>query len=383
MSATRAVHFPTADSPVLYVAFELSWGTWKLAFSVGPGRPARIRSVPARCIAAVMIEIRQAKVRFGLPENTKVVSCYEAGRDGFWIHRLLDDEGIQNVVVDSALIEVSRRKRRAKSDRLDAVKLVSMLFRWHNGEKNVWSVVRVPTASDEDRRQLHRELIELKSDRTELLNRIKGLLAGLGLSTVIDAKLAARLEKLRQWDGAKVLPALKGRILREFERLQLVVRQIRELEAQRAQEIREDPSPQGEQTRRLVNLKGIGANGAWLLVREFFGWRQIRNRRELASLAGLTPTPYNSGESQHEQGISKAGILLGRDQNSNKTLACQSIAISRTRQRDKRSNRRAGNKTHPQALFSKRSSSREQDRDINGLVDVLGTRTPERCPSND
>jgi transposase len=115
-----------------------------------------------------------------------------------------------------------------------------------------------------------------------------------------------------RWDDAEVPPALKGRIPREFERLQLVVRQIRELEAQRAREIREDPSPQGEQTRRLMNLKGIGSNGAWLLVREFFSWRQIRNRRELASLAGLTPTPYNSGESRHEQGISKAGNRLVR-----------------------------------------------------------------------
>jgi transposase len=312
MSATRTIHLTPAASPVLYVAFELSWGTWKLAFSVGPGQPPRIRSIPARCINSVMIEIRKAKLRFGLPENAKVVSCFEAGRDGFWIHRLLENEGIQNVVVDSASIEVSRRKRRAKSDRLDAVKLVSMLIRWHDGEKNVWSVVRVPTAADEDRRQLHRELIELKANRTELHNRIKGLLAGLGLSVVIDAKLPARLEKLRQWDGSEVLPALKGRILRAFERLQLVARQIGELEAQRAREIREDPSPQGEQTRRLMKLKGIGSNGAWLLVREFFSWRQIRNRRELASLAGLTPTPYNSGESQREQGISKAGNRLVR-----------------------------------------------------------------------
>jgi transposase len=129
---------------------------------------------------------------------------------------------------------------------------------------------------------------------------------------VVDAKLPTRLEKLQQWDGAPVPPALQGRILREFERLRLVMRQVRDLEAQRAREIREDPSPQGAQTRRLLTLRGIGANGAWLLVREFFGWRQIRNRRELASLAGLTPTPFDSGESRHEQGISKAGNRLVR-----------------------------------------------------------------------
>ena len=222
-------------------------------------------------------------------------------------------EGIQNIVVDSASIEVSRRKRRAKSDRLDAVKLVSMLIRWHNGEKKVWSVVHVPTVDDEDRRQLHRELIEVKAERTELINRIKGLLAGLGLSIVVDAKLPGRLEKLRQWDKHWVPPALQARILREFERWQLVVRQISELETERAREIRTDKSPQGEQTRRLMSLKGIGANGAWLLVREFFGWRQIRNRRELASLAGLTPTPYDSGEqparARHQQGRQPTGAV--------------------------------------------------------------------------
>ena len=277
-------------------------------------RASRPGSAPFRLAAPALVldEIKKAKLRFGLPADAPVLSCYEAGRDGFWIHRFLAHEGIQNIVVDSASIEVSRRKRRAKSDRLDAVKLVSMLIRWHNGEKKVWSVVHVPTVADEDRRQLHRELIELKAERTELTNRIKGLLAGLGLSIVVDDKLPVRLEKLRQWDDTGVPPGLKARILREFERWQLVVRQIHELEAQRAREIRTDPSPQGEQMRRLMDLKGIGANGAWLLVREFFGWRQIRNRRELASLAGLTPTPYDSGESRHEQGISKAGNRLVR-----------------------------------------------------------------------
>ena len=283
-----------------------------MAFTVGAGQPPRIRSVPARCTTLVWSEIKKAKLRFDLPANTPVLSCYEAGRDGFWIHRVLADGGIRNIVVDSASIEVSRRKRRAKSDRLDAVKLLSMLIRWHNGEKKVWSVVHVPTVADEDRRQLHRELIELKAERTELSNRIKGLLAGLGLSVVINAKLPVRLGKLRQWDEAALPPALQARILREFERWQLVMRQIRELEAQRRHEIRTDKSPQGEQTRRLIRLKGIGDNSAWLLVREFFGWRKIRNRRELASLAGLTPTPYDSGGSRHEQGISKAGNRLVR-----------------------------------------------------------------------
>jgi transposase len=235
------------------------------------------------------------------------VSCYEAGRDGFWVHRLLASQGVNNVVVDSASIEVSRRKRRAKSDRLDATKLVSMLVRWHNGEKKVWAVVRVPSVADEDRRQLHRELIDLKAQRTEHANRIKGLLAGLGLKIIVDAKVPERLAALRQWDNTEVPPALRERILREFERWRLVDRQIRELVAKRTEAIRSDPAPEVDKVRKLRRLSGIGDNSAWLLVREFFGWRQIRNRRELASLAGLSPTPYDSGGSRSEQGISKAG----------------------------------------------------------------------------
>jgi transposase len=312
MSATHAVHSTSTAAPVLYIAFELSWTTWKLAFTVGAGQPPRIRTVPARNTRLVLDEIRRAKVRLGLPDDTPVVSCYEAGRDGFWFHRFLLHHGVQNIVVDSASIEVNRRKRRAKSDRLDAIKLVSMLIRWHNGEKKVWKVVHVPTVANEDDRQLHRELIELKNERTEMVNRIKGLLATLGLDILVDERLPDRLEKLRQWDGAELPPALKGRILREFERWQLVGRQIMVLEAQRAREIRQDPSAQGEQTRWLMTLGGIGENGAWLLVREIFGWREIRNRRELASLAGLAPTPYDSGDSRREQGISKAGNRLVR-----------------------------------------------------------------------
>lgn len=307
MSATHTTDSTTPSAPVLYLAFELSWNTWKLAFTIGAGQPPRIRSIPARAIEALMREITKAKQRFGLPEDTPVISCYEAGRDGFWLHRFLLHEGVQNQVVDSASIEVNRRKRRAKSDRLDAIKLVSMLIRWHNGEKRVWAVVHVPTVADEDRRQLHRELIRLKAERTGHDNQIKGLLAGLGLSVVIDAKLPERLDNLRQWDGTGVPPGLRQRLVRQFERRQGVSRQIRELETERRERIRHDPDPQMDQVRRLLRLRAIGPNTAWLLVREVFGWRGIRNRRELGSLAGLTPSPYDSGKTRREQGISKAG----------------------------------------------------------------------------
>jgi transposase len=294
-------------APVLYLALELSWTSWKLAFTVGAGQKPRLRSIPARDTDALIGEIHAARRRFGLPEETAVISCYEAGRDGFWLHRFLADHRVENLVVDSASIEVNRRRRRAKSDGLDAAKLVGMLIRWHLGERKLWGVVRVPTADDEDRRQLHRELIELKAQRTEHTNRIKGLLAGLGLSAPIDAGLLERLEGLRQWDGSELPGGLRLRIARELERWCLVGRQIHDLEAERTRLIRDPETAQGEQMRLLLKLRGIGENAAWLLVREFFGWRGIRNRRELASLAGLAPTPYDSGESRHEQGISKAG----------------------------------------------------------------------------
>ena len=307
MSATHNTNSTASSAPVLYLALDLGASSWKLAFSVGLGQKPRIKTITARSTLSLVFEIRAAKKRFGLPEDAPVVCCYEAGRDGFWLHRFLLDQGVQNQVVDSSSIEVNRRRRRAKSDSLDAVKLVEMLIRWHNGERKVWSTVHVPTVEQEDQRQLHREMLKLKAERTAQGNSIKGLLAGLGLCVIVDETLPTQLENLRQWDGAKLPPLLHQRLLREFQRWQLIDRQIHELEAERMAKIRDDKTPHVEKVRRLLNLKGIGDNGAWLLVFEFFAWRVIKNRRELASLAGLTPTPYASGESRREQGISKAG----------------------------------------------------------------------------
>src|SRR6516165_4781978 len=146
MSATHGTDSTTATAPVLYLAFELGWTSWKLAFTVGAGQKPRLRSIPARDTDALLLEIGAAKTRFGLPDEAPVISCYEAGRDGFWLHRFLADRRIENLVVDAASIEVNRRQRRAKSDNLDATKLVGMLIRWHLGEKRLWGVVRVPAA---------------------------------------------------------------------------------------------------------------------------------------------------------------------------------------------------------------------------------------------
>ena len=191
----------TSEQPVLYLAFELGWDSWKLAFATGPGPAPRQREMPARDVSRLLLEIAEAKRRLRLPADCPVVSCYEAGRDSFWLHRCLAAHGVQNLIVDSASIEVNRRQRRAKSDNLDVGKLLSMLLRYVGGETKVWSVVQVPTPEEEDARQLHRELITLSQQATQHTNRIKALLAGVGLAIKVDRHFPKKLKELRQWDG--------------------------------------------------------------------------------------------------------------------------------------------------------------------------------------
>jgi transposase len=237
-----------------------------------------------------------------------VVSCYEAGRDGFWLHRCMGAMGVRNEVVDSSGIEIDRRRRRAKTDRLDVKKLLKMLVRYTCGERDVWRTVRVPSVEVEDARQLHRELETLRQEQTGHSNRIQGLLAGCGMTIVVDRYFPKRLKETRQWDGSPLPADLRARLLREFERMQVVNRQVRELEKERARRIRrEEEDPAVVQVRRLLRLTGIGVNRAWRYVREVFGWRGIRNRRQIGALVGLTGSPYRSGDVDHEPGISKAG----------------------------------------------------------------------------
>lgn len=313
MSASLRVHSnesvpnPATATAGLYLAIELGQSTWKLALTTAPSQPPRLKEIPARDTAALQREIAAAKLRFQLPEAAPVCSCYEAGRDGYWLHRWLLAQGVESLIVDSSSIEVNRRARRAKSDSLDAAKLVSMLLRYAGGEKRVWSVIHVPTPAEEDARQTHRELETLKSESTAHINRIKGLLAAVGLSLEVDKTFPKRVAELRQWTGEPLPPALRQRLLREFERLQACNRQIREIDQQRAKQTRQGTTPDSEQVRKLLGLRGIGINSACLFVHEFFSWRKFRNRREVGSLAGLAPTPYTSGNSDREQGISKAG----------------------------------------------------------------------------
>jgi transposase len=303
---TRTIN-DTPQPQYLYIAIELSNETWKLGFTIGFGQAPRLRDVKARDLTALANEIRMAKERFGLPENAPMRCCYEAGRDGFWLHRYLLTLGVTNQVVDSASIEVNRRKRRAKTDRLDVGKLLTMLLRYYLGEEKVWSVVHVPCPEDEDQRQLHRELMALKAERTHYINQVKGLLASQGVALPFLKDFLSRLEKVRLWDGSPLPFALHARLKRDHERYELVQQQINQLELERVEAVRTSTAPAVEQVRQLMRLQGIGMNSAWVFVMEFFSWRSFHNPREVGCLAGLTPTPYQSGESSQEQGISKSG----------------------------------------------------------------------------
>jgi transposase len=294
-------------SAVLYTAFELSASKWKLAFS--DGDKVRYVTVEAGDLGRVEAEVIKAKKRFHLDVDVQVLSCYEAGRDGFWLDRYLSSCGVENLVVDSASIEVDRRKRRVKTDRVDARKLVTMLIRYHRGEKGLWSVVRVPSPEDEDARHINRELGSLNKERNIHRCRIRGLLAqhGLRVSNPSKKKFLEELDALRTWDGEQLPLELKDRIIREYDRLRLVEDQISLLEAEKRKRLMNPDTESLQKVAQLRMLAGIGAVSSWTFVMEFFSWREFRNRRQVAALAGLTPTPYDSGASRREQGISKAG----------------------------------------------------------------------------
>ncbi|MPW24104.1 IS110 family transposase [Paraburkholderia sp. CNPSo 3157] len=285
----------------LYMAFELGDKSWKLSLGDGQRAPSRC-TVAAGDTTAVLIAIANARARCHLGADAPVYSCYEAGRDGFWLHRWLTEQDIVNLVVDSASIEVNRRRRRAKTDRLDSDKLLSMLIRYYAGERRVWAVARIPTPEQEDDRRLHRELERLRQERTAHINRIRSLLV---LHNLRVRYVGGRIWT-RWWvrQREQLLPGLRAEIERECERLTLVRNQIRLLERQQDQQVCSGAHPG---MALLAQLAGIGTGSAWTLVRELFGWRQFRNRREVAGSLGLTPTPYASGTSEFELGISKAG----------------------------------------------------------------------------
>ncbi len=315
----RTAHDSTPEpDPKLYVALELSKDTWKLAFTTSRIAQPRIRDVNARDQRALLEEVLAAKERYGLAPEARTLSCYEAGRDGFWIHRFLEANGISNLVVDPASIEVDRRSRRAKTDRLDAQKLVRLLARHGEGE-DVLRVVCVPPLEAEDERLLPRQLLTLKRKRVRSGNQIRAALFLHGVDmdprkgNFAAQEFLSKLEQARQWDGSPLPPELVNTVRMHWEEFALITRQIKSLEQRQRKLLREARAEGSEsceahrKAAKLTQLRGIGDVGGLMLVMEFFGWREFKNRKEVAGLAGLSGTPFQSGGSNRDQGISKAG----------------------------------------------------------------------------
>lgn len=312
-------------TPTLCMAIESGASEWKLYFSRGLGQHPRERTVSAQRVDRLVTEVVRAKEHFGLAADAPVASCYEAGRDGFWLHRALVAEGIANVVIESASIEVKRQKRRAKTDGIDGVALLRLLWRYHNGEREALRVVRVPSVEEEDQRELHRELTTTKRDRARLTNRIKGLLFKHGINLKELKDLPAQLPRLRMWNGKELPKWITARLQREWKKVEQLTEQIQVMVAERRKLLRAtkneamrsqakdettgcaEENKATQYTRKLMKLRGIGENAGWLFSTEFFAWREFQNRRQVGGLAGLTGTPYQSGSTNREQGISKAG----------------------------------------------------------------------------
>jgi len=294
----------------LYLAFDLSHKNWKLAFS--DGKKYRYCSIEGKNLTALSKAIADAKKKFGLPEDCEIFSCFEAGRDGFWLHHHLESLGIKNIVVDSASIEVNRRKRQVKTDKVDAKKLLGMLMRYIAGERKHWSVVNVPSEEDEDLRRIQREIDRLVKEQGQHTTRMRSLLNLQGI--VIEGAIGGNnwettLDQLRRWNNQPLKPFIKAELLRENERLMLVRKQRQELEKEKQRLLEEelDNYPMLQKVQRLQLLRSIGDTSSWIYVMEFFGWRDFKNRKEVGALSGLTPTPFSSGDGNKEQGISKAG----------------------------------------------------------------------------
>jgi transposase len=294
-----------STAPVLYMAMELGDKRWKLLFSNGSKK--RSKTVDALNQGQLLQEIGQSKERLKLAPDCKVIACYEAGWEGFWLALWLRSVGVTVYVVDSAAIEVNRRSRRAKTDRVDAEKLLQLLQRYVGGEKDALHVINIPSVDDADARRLHRERKSLVAERGRHWVRIKSLLRAQGLRITCKRNILAQLDALRCWNGEPLPPDLHAELEREWARHELVAAHIHELEALQKARVAEGGSRAMRQIEGLMTLKAVGWQSAWLLVFELFAWRRFRNRRELASLVGLTPTPYSSGDDEREQGISKAG----------------------------------------------------------------------------
>jgi len=298
-----------ANDTTLCVALELSRSTWLVGINLPGSDKLSKHAVPGGDGAALLelLSKTQAKAEQQLGRPLRIVVIQEAGRDGFWIHRLLEAAGIQSQVVDPASIAVSRRHRRAKTDALDLNLLMRTLLAWLRGERRVCAMVRAPSVEDEDARRGSRERERLVKERTQHINRIQALLATQGILDIQPTRKEARerLGQARTGDGRELPARLKAELERELDRLDLVARQIADLERERDAAVQASIVAGGK-AGLLVRLKGIGPEGATVLLQEAFH-RPFSNRREVAAYAGLVPSPWQSGGTDHEQGISKSG----------------------------------------------------------------------------
>jgi transposase len=297
----------------IFVSLELSRSIW-LITSVSPGGGEKMskRSVPAGDTAALLTRFSELdkKAFAQTGKSFPIIVIQEAGLDGFWIHRVLQREGIESYVVDAASIATSRRRRRAKTDRIDGEALVRALLAYKRGEPRVCAMVRAPTPEDEDSRRVCRERKALTVERIQHINRIKGLLFSQGVSGYepLRRDRRQRLDELKTGDGRPLPPHLKAQISRELDRLELLIEQIKAVEAERdvlfvpTTKTEHAPAPRT----MLIDLRGIGPEFAAVLWSEGLH-RSFANRKQVASYAGLAPTPWQSGSVVHEQGISKAG----------------------------------------------------------------------------
>jgi transposase len=299
----------TLGEDVLAVSLELSKGSWKVGLHDGRRDKPAIHTVSSEAAGArlgqVVGVIEATRKRWGLAAGWRVVVSYEAGQDGFWISRALGKLGYEVLIVDPASIPVERQARRAKTDRLDAIKLVMSLRAWLRGERERMHVVRVPEVAAEAQRHLVRDRGELQKEIQQHRDRMRKLLRTVGCWVEVEPDFAERLAQgeVRGYDGAALPPELHQRLTRECQRLALVQQQLAELEAARVGQL---SPPVRERITQLTRLKGVGEVGAMRLVLELF-WRNFSNRRQVGAWVGLVPQPYDSGESRVDQGISKQG----------------------------------------------------------------------------
>jgi len=301
------------DLKAIFVSLELSRSTWVItSLSPGGGEKMSKHAVPSGDIPALLARLSQLKekARARTGQVFPIIVIQEAGLDGFWIHRVLQQEGIESYVVDRASIATSRRRRRAKTDKIDGEALVRALLAYKRGEPRVCAMVQAPTPHEEDRRRIRREREVLTAERVQHVNRIKGLLfaQGIGDYEPLHRNRRERLEELITGDGRPLPECLKAQISRELDRLELVIEQVKAVEAERdallaqAQASPGVPAPAAQ----LLTLRGIGPEAAATLWSEGL-FRTFNNRKQVAAYAGLAPTPWQSGAVHRDQGVSKAG----------------------------------------------------------------------------